>query len=127
MNIKDLRIGNTVLFVNVEATVLGIGHDDIIIKYNNRMEDVTAKFMIQGVSALNLTVNHLFKFGFKLMPETEYTVNTYELEGFQIWDKNGDSTELKYLSNRDSVEIKHVHQLQNLFFALKGKELYLHE
>ncbi|MCT2406221.1 hypothetical protein NZD88_01460 [Chryseobacterium antibioticum] len=123
MDIKDLRIGNTFLFVNFEATILGIVHEDVIIKYNNKIEDVIAKFMIQGVSPLNLTEKHLFRLGFKLMPETEYTTNTYELEGFQIWDKNGDFTELLYLSNRESVHVKYVHQLQNLFFALKGKEL----
>lgn len=51
------------------------------------------------------------------------TVNIYEFEGFQIWNKNGNFTELVYVSKHDSVQIKYVHQLQNLFFALKGKEL----
>jgi hypothetical protein len=56
------------------------------------------------------------------MPESEYTI-TYENEGFQLWDKKGDFSEILYLNNCEYVELKTVHELQNLFFALKGKEL----
>jgi len=40
-----------------------------------------------------------------------------------LWDKKGDFSEILYLTNRESVELKTVYELQNLFFALKGKEL----
>jgi hypothetical protein len=59
------------------------------------------------------------------MLESEYTLNTYEVDGFQLEDKNGDFSELFYLNYRESVDLKTVHELQNLFFALKGKELTL--
>lgn len=57
------------------------------------------------------------------MQESKYTLNTFEIEGFQLWDKNGDYVELFYLNNRESVHLKTIHELQNLFFALKKKEL----
>jgi hypothetical protein len=123
MEIKELRIGNIILFGNIEAEVLGTCGDAAIIKYNNKIEDVVIKLMLQAISPLGLSEDQLLRYGFALMSESEYTINTYELEGFQLWNKNGDFSEIVFLTNRDSVIVKSVHQLQNLFFALKGKEL----
>jgi len=125
MNIKDLRIGNTVLFATTEAEVLGINPESIVYRYNDSVGNITRECLLQGIAALKLTKEHLRRFGFTLMNESEHTLNTYELDGFQLWDKKGDFSEVEFLTNRDSILIKSVHELQNLFFALKGKELYL--
>ena len=50
----------------------------------------------------------------KLMPETEYTRNTYDLCGLKLWHTNG-----KFLF-LDEIEIKSVHNLQNIYFELSG-------
>jgi hypothetical protein len=43
------------------------------------------------------------------------------------WIKNGVNIQkgftLAFSSNKDSIEIKYLHQLQNLYFALTGQEL----
>lgn len=65
-------------------------------------------------------INHL---GFKPISESEDTLHTFEREGFQLWNKNGDFSVIACVNNGISFEVKYVHQIQNLFFALKGKEL----
>lgn len=125
MNIKDLRIGNTVLFATTEAEILGITSESIKYRYEDNLGKLPRECMIQGIAGLKLTKDHLKRFGFILMQESEYTLNTYEMDGFQLWDKNGDFKELVYSSNREFVQLRTVHELQNLFFALKGKELNL--
>lgn len=123
MNIQDLRIGNTVLFATTEAEVLGVNQQTIIYRYDDSVGNLERKCLIQGIIGLKLTENHLSRFGFSRMPESEYTLNTYELDGFQLWDKHGDFSEVVYQSNKDSVILKTVHHLQNLFFDLKGAQL----
>ena len=75
--------------------------------------------------AIPLTEEILLKCGYELMIETEYTVNTYAInDSVRLWNINGNFTELIYeINGRKSIQIKHLHQLQNLYFALTGEEL----
>lgn len=84
------------------------------------------------ISSLELTVapipinkQWLHSFGFKLMPESEYTLNTYELNGIEVWDKKGDFSEVLFLTNKLSVTLQGVHHLQNLYYELFQDHLEL--
>src|SRR5690606_23732350 len=68
-------------------------------------------------SAIPLTEQWLIDLGLKRMPESEYTLDSYDLAGFKLWMNKG-----KFLFN-DKINIDYVHQLQNLYFALTGEEL----
>ena len=129
MEANELRIGNFVQYIQgnkiITTTVSCLCETFAELKHYN--DDVIHSSSIDYcmIVPTPLTEEWILKFGFSLMPESEYTFNTYEKEGFQLWNKKGDFSENLYLSNRDSIEVKSIHQLQNLFFALKGKELTL--
>ncbi|MDR4892285.1 MULTISPECIES: hypothetical protein [unclassified Chryseobacterium] len=119
METNELRLGNYVMDKkdeNLECVYLLQDLGDLV--YINDLHP-------DNCMPIPLTEEWLLTFGFTLMPESEYTLNTYEKEEFQLWNKKGDFSEIVYLSSRDTIELKSVHQLQNLFFALKGKELTL--
>lgn len=73
------------------------------------------------IQPIPLTEEWLFKFGFVKKDfglRVDYYANTKAL-----W-------KIKFINNvykRDRIEIKHVHQLQNLYFALTGHELKTEE
>jgi hypothetical protein len=68
---------------------------------------------IEWFEPIPLTEEWLLKFGFK--------------KSSWGWIKNGVNIQkgftLAFSSNKNSIEIKHLHQLQNLYFALTGQEL----
>lgn len=71
-----------------------------------------------SVTAIPINKQWLQSFGFKLIQESEYSLNTYELNGFEVWDKNGDFSEVLYLTNKFAVTLQGVHHLQNLYYEL---------
>ena len=119
MKASELRIGNLV--------------DD-----NGLVETVTSDHLIndehydglKGCLPIPLTEEWLLKFGFKKSNSDWYTTKSMQLpfEELAIKLSNGRVT-----AETDRVEIficneiKHVHQLQNLYFALTGNELEIKE
>lgn len=111
MNVKELRIGNYVID-NLEICQV------IQIEANgNVMTSCTSKFPISNVEDLKpveLTQEILLKCGF----ESKY----FGIKTFYnpLMELDHDF----YLMGVDyGVKIKHLHQLQNLYFVLTGKEL----
>ena len=110
MEEKELRIGN---YVNIEDTILRIDLQELY--YNSSL-----------MNPIPLTEEWLIKFGL------EFSIDTWYLKGFAIWetecgDEKGNEYmgffyELREVGMMDR-EIKYVHQLQNLYFALTGEEL----
>lgn len=73
---------------------------------------------LQDVCGLKLNEDWLIKLGFLSNPYED----RYEKDDFHIHcDKTKDSLDLWVTNCR--LDLKYVHQLQNLFFALTGKEL----
>ena len=60
-----------------------------------------------------LTEEWLFKLGYDLISE-----NHYGILGHLIWKIEG-----RFYCDKNGMQLKHVHQLQNLYFALTGSEL----
>lgn len=73
------------------------------------------------------------KFGFERKKENNASVVSEFILGdiILIWFKNDEmrfiGCPIFYLTRDKGIEIKHVHQLQNLFFALTGGELKMKE
>ena len=108
MDSKELRIGNTILYKGVEVNITA----DDFIEFERNLLDLS--------KPIPLTEEWLIKFGFG-----EYFLNDgYRLNNFVLDDDFRfhviDSTDYGVIVARN---IKHVHQLQNLYFALTGKEL----
>ena len=104
MEAKELRIGNWVNF------------DDHLIK-EQQVTYLRKDADLSDVSPLFLTEEWLVKFGFeKPMNGSWFSNDKLEIDlsnGFRVF----------LLGGVKSIEIKHVHQLQNLYFALTGEEL----
>jgi hypothetical protein len=120
----ELRIGNLVLFAQ-ESTVFkvmdidlnGIGVDD---------GDERTWIEIDQFEGVPITEELLLKFGFEknfISPNVE----RYSVDGFAINSysnkEDGDYFWLGYYMNSINKHIEYVHQIQNLYFALTGKEL----
>jgi hypothetical protein len=122
---KELRIGNWVegLLPDDRDMIPCEFQADAKTMYALSTEEYVCEACI--IDPIPLTEEWLIKFGFKLMVETEYTLDTFELNGVQLWNKKRDFTELRY--NTCGIDVKHVHSLQNLYFALTGEELTIKE
>jgi hypothetical protein len=118
MKANELRLGNIVKFSYLQGTILTIKDNvcEVI------ADTIIAKLDYDDIEPITLTEEWLLKFGFKT----------------SAWDNH--STYRKMIGNNDYTivfdeysntmigdimikEIKYVHQLQNLYFALIGEEL----
>lgn len=111
MKPEELRLGNYVVIDGSIQQVYEIKQDSI----NGHIP--------QEVDPVPLTEEWLLKFGFEYLANEQY--EKHHLNLYFNWDKD---TGL-FLFIEDSTEslsfkhIKHVHQLQNIYFALTGEEL----
>ena len=117
MNAKELRLGNAVYFNNEIDTICEIG------QANNGFCEKGGYFNFDkgAVKPIPLTEEWILKFGFEKDEKNEYW----------FWKKCVSVSVLGYIEllsfNRQSfktnIQLKYIHQLQNLYFALIGEEL----
>jgi len=129
MKPNELRIGN-----HIKIT----GSDKIHEVWSSGVMWVGENMPIScsAVEGIKLTPEWLERFGFKKQKASDFYIDDWE-------DDYGDDWDLFILNNQESwfdqgqfifqyadketfiedFKIKHVHQLQNLYFALTGKEL----
>ena len=117
MKASDVRIGNYIYFKNGIDTVLGTEMEYIMSNHTRRWEK-------KHITPISITEEWLLKFGFvkagtvfrmkieNYIRELEYNI---ECDCFGMIDNH----ETIYFS----WNLKHVHTLQNLYFALTGEEL----
>lgn len=127
---SELRIGNCVSIKNHInlCKVVEIKEQTLRVEYFR--EDIKSLHKpiieIERIQHIPLTEEWLLKFGF------DFSVDTWYLNGVAIWeteccDAKGNEEigffyELREVGMMD-MNIKYVHQLQNLYFALTGQEL----
>ena len=121
MEAKEIRIGNYVNYDNKDAQI-NIEDFAHIIKYDNQL-----------INPIPLTEEWLLKFGFKIETPTNQFINEFIINcGEYVMGVcfNTFSSDNWFISIRTSygnqpvtIQQKYVHQLQNLYFALTGKEL----
>lgn len=78
------------------------------------------------VKPIPLTEEWLIKFGFEDNGRDSYGVHLFEKDGFEIARPYRSKTYLCEnitINGVSGFDIKHVHSLQNLYFALTGEEL----
>lgn len=129
MDIKELRIGNLL------TTIEGTKHYDKVLEVENiidnnyyNLDDALTNvngYNLSELLPIPLTEEWLLRLGFNVVGNSDKEDSlhpwlTYEFEGIEI---TLPYMEFHYNCGDNSVELKHVHSLQNLYFALTGKEL----
>jgi hypothetical protein len=115
MEVKELRIGN---YIDT-----GLGLQAAVPNLFSCLDSIE-----NDCKPILLTVGWLDKFGFELL-DGERWVKGLLLEPLYCYDleieviNNINLNGFYYFNNQHAVKINHVHQLQNLYFALTGQEL----
>ena len=124
MKANEIRIGNIVksLVNNEEFSIVDeIGHKGALgyyVSLNNQSSYVWLQHNDRDlVLPIPLTEEWLLKFGFY---NSEVFKNSFIKNGVDIYIQD---TAFWYDLANDSIEIKTIHQLQNLYFALTNEEL----
>lgn len=125
MKATELRIGNLINKKELQMTVENIGENGINYYHGAEFDNPTSDYdEWEILSGIPLTEEWLLKFGFK---ENDFcfilgTLNLYTSQ-HGAWDYYaGCGNERQWVTS-----IRYIHQLQNLFFAITGKELTIKE
>ena len=119
MDARELRIGNLIslnwngLIDKEVLPILEINEKLITTEHNG----ITLTSRIEDVKPIPLTEEWLVKFGFRKIMGGYYKQAGYKII---IWPTM--QITFEYMEN-ELREIKAIHELQNLYFALTGKEL----
>lgn len=125
MDVRELRIGNYVdgiKYINSEMVVSSIGYQSMPGEDNLYLIN---SYPAYGFKPIPLTEEWLLRFGFTgnkgyMRKDNDYSMHfEYVNDGWECNVCFG-----SYCEDSESLEhIKYVHQLQNLYYALTGKEL----
>tara|TARA_R110000796_G_scaffold141528_2_gene257950 strand:- start:111 stop:479 length:369 start_codon:yes stop_codon:yes gene_type:complete len=119
MKAKELRLGNYVN--NEQRTEVIDGIDPYRVQchlLSDKTRETLYEVPLQFIKPILLTEDWLLKFGFKVEKENKYL--TYILGNITTYNQDNVWWVDLYW---DYLELKYVHQLQNLYFALTNKEL----
>lgn len=115
---NELRIGNKILCDGKMATVANLFPDNIRVKEKSIYEQASHESMYEPIP---LTPETLEKAGFEYQHDQTgmcyYCKNVY-----MFFDGEYLSANFGHIKRLD-VEVKYLHQLQNLYFTLTGTEL----
>ena len=123
---KELRIGNLVTCLGKEVELIGIS------KWNGNNYTTLHYAEFKGIIPIQLfhlkpiplNEEWLLNFGFK-SNINKHSGCGYSIFGdFKLWI---DNSKITYWKVKGSVELKHIHQLQNLYHALTNEELTLNK
>ena len=125
MNIKELRIGNYVRGIfdeeNELSEIVKVGClDSLYITENNNeiyFADGNHEYY-KDIHGVKLTHELLLNFGYKNTSQT-IGLSVYKIIGHTIHCINEDL----FICNKNGIILKHLHQLQNLYFTLNSEEL----
>lgn len=128
MNAKDLRVGNLVYLTNIGL------HDQKIITFEHYdFDHIVHKKTFFRYDPIPLTEQWLIDLGFEKQLLSDNSAHYYTLElnenkycdlSICSGDKNG-FIEATLFPYEDWFRYKYVHELQNLFFSITGRELEL--
>lgn len=116
MNYKELRVGNHVYIDNKETAITAV---DLLTMAQNE------RFLIEKdvVTPIFLSESILLKVGFKV--EFDIAPNrVYALGDFLVRSNTANTFNFYVGQSAVGKPIAYLHQLQNLFFAITGKELF---
>jgi hypothetical protein len=135
MEAKELRIGNLVNEKWWDTTIGEYEYSLVIVSAiyptHIRCQDDHA-YDFEDCQPIPLTEEWLFELGFKKEGESNFYKKNINQKG-RIWINirvdGGVGCEIGTLAGYSAgfVDCKHIHQLQNLYFALTGEELTLNK
>ena len=117
MKASELRIGNIIQYSEDSVIFKVIGVHEYGLDVENDIE--TTYIELDQFEPIPLTEEWLFKFGFKKDGKYNSSDRWMGIFNQPLIMGNGYLT----IPNYPLTEIKYVHQLQNLYFALTGQEL----
>jgi hypothetical protein len=125
MDAKELRVGNYLLQTNQ------IDYDTLWLVYKCYPDSVITvgkhlfTYEDDDIKPIPLTEDWLLKFGFEKNCNENYQINYNQVCGISITLPNNNAwfCNLSTLSFYEICNCSYVHQLQNLYFTLTGKEL----
>ena len=116
MQANELRIGN---LVNYEINnSLFQGSVSSVTKNRIVVDKTTLKYY--SITPITITEESLIKFGFTCRIVEGYPIYQKGMISIEFYDEG-----CMWLISDESNIINHIHQLQNLFFALTGEELII--
>lgn len=116
MKATELRIGNYVMY---EPTI-DDWEEKVITLHSLLQVDISP----ESYCGIPLTEEWLLKFGFKKTLKSMNTFTLFNHEEGEVWFEVCGADGYEWYRPHDIFpRIKHVHQLQNLYFALNGEEL----
>jgi hypothetical protein len=115
MKANDLRIGNLVDLGNRIAKIVEIGHLSCAVADLEETQDTIEDY--ERTKPILLTEDWLLKFGFEQTFISKIHL-TFSKGSFCLL-KRVNHIQIWY----ESIDIKYVHQLQNLYYALTNQEL----
>lgn len=129
INANELRIGNLIYGVSDRVeTVTLIKEDNYVQAYAGMLIETVHGIELKYCSGIELTEDWLLKLGFNLTIHNRDS--GYKQFGkivcgfdFTFCIECNNEPEFSIDNKPTQSDMKHVHQLQNLYFALTGKEL----
>lgn len=114
MESKELRIGNLVTYYGRVVSITGITEEHPFINM------ITADYLEwDEIEPIPLSKEWFERFGYYNENRPNHFIkDEMTIDEHTFWDCNG-----IFIDDKNGVCIKYVHQLQNLYFALVGKEL----
>ena len=130
MDVKELRINNYITANGVfnpfknYLTICGLDDVSITTKYWSDEGECWQKVRNKdNYIGIQLTKEWLLKFGFEYNYDETFLVLRNYMFGTFTTDESVDFGIVYFRTTCGDTKIKHVHQLQNLYYALTGKEL----
>lgn len=122
---EELMIGNYIESYGEISEITLIGTEGVSAKYDVENGKCTVRFSNPNLLPIPLTEEWLIKFGFDKSFDSSFYIlilphkyKVYISISFEMY-----SYQVCQSGNGFSVDIKHVHQLQNLYYVLTGEQL----
>lgn len=120
---QELRIGN---FVSIFGTIGRVVPSDFNPEHHNKWLTVeNDEYIIKSWEPVELTPEWSERFGFEGNANDGYGLDVVELNYITTEDNFQLEYQIAGVDKWFLIQLKYVHQLQNLFFALTGHELEL--
>jgi hypothetical protein len=118
MKANELRIGNLINIDDCLTEITGITKSTVFFDNGFQM------FIAGGIEPIPLTEYWLLRYGFEKTERRFMQIdqNVFAIHSFSIPIQNG---KFIYDYIGGNIELKYVHQLQNLYFASTGEELLI--
>lgn len=130
MKAQELRIGNYITVDGNHAVVKRVEENGIVAYIPTSIGNIEPMYGV--IEPIPLTEEWLVKFGFKMHEGNNYyrywIIGDDIVKGLELTFRPALEGVLfcytpRQTDNRNEIHIKHVHQLQNLYYALTGEEL----